>query len=60
VTNDNINAFKVPVTIDAIDGEYILVSKGLDDYRSLVVSGSAYLKDKSVINVTNYFLAHNK
>ncbi len=60
VTNDNTNAFKVPVTIDAIDGECILVSKGLDEYKSLIVSGSAYLKDKSVINVTNNFLAHNK
>jgi RND family efflux transporter MFP subunit len=60
VTNDNTNAFKVPVTIDAIDGKNILVSKGLDEYKSLIVSGSAYLKDKSVINVTNNFLANNK
>jgi RND family efflux transporter MFP subunit len=60
VTNDNTNAFKVPVTIDAIDGKNILVSKGLDEYKSLIVSGSAYLKDKSVINVTNNFLAKNK
>jgi hypothetical protein len=48
------------VTIDAIDGKNILVSEGLDEYKSLIVSGSAYLKDKSVINVTNNFLAHNK
>jgi len=60
VTNDNTNAFKVPVTIDAIDGKNILVSKGLDEYKSLIVSGSAYLKDKSVINVTNDFLTNNK
>jgi RND family efflux transporter MFP subunit len=60
VTNDNTNAFKVPVTIDAIDGKNILVSKGLDEYKSLIVSGSAYLKDKSVINVTNNILANNK
>ena len=60
VTNDNINAYKVPVTIDAIDGKNILVSKGLNEYKSLIVSGSAYLKDKSVINVTNNFLAKNK
>jgi RND family efflux transporter MFP subunit len=60
VTNDNTNAYKVPVTIDAIDGKNILVSKGLDEYKSLIVSGSAYLKDKSVINVTNNFLANNK
>jgi RND family efflux transporter MFP subunit len=60
VTNDNANAFKVPVTIDAIDGKNILVSKGLDEYKSLIVSGSAYLKDKSAIEVTNNFLANNK
>ena len=60
VTNDNINALKVPVTIDAIDGKNILVSKGLDEYKSLIVSGSAYLTDKSVIKVINNYLANNK
>ena len=59
VTNDNINAIKVPVTIDAIDGKNILVSKGLEDYKSLIVSGSAYLTDKSVIKVTNNYLVKN-
>ncbi len=57
VTNDNINAIKVPVTIDAIDGKNILVSKGLDEYKSLIVSGSAYLTDKSDIKVINNYLA---
>jgi RND family efflux transporter MFP subunit len=60
VTNDNINALKVPVTIDAIDGKNVLVSKGLDEYKSLIVSGSAYLTDKSVITVINNYLANNK
>ena len=60
VTNDNINALKVPVTIDAIDGKNILISKGLDEYKSLIVSGSAYLTDKSVIKVTNNYLVNNK
>jgi RND family efflux transporter MFP subunit len=59
VTNDNINALKVPVTIDAIDGKNVLVSKGLDEYRSLIVSGSAYLTDKSVITVINNYLVNN-
>jgi RND family efflux transporter MFP subunit len=58
VTNDYKNALKVPVTIDAIDGKNILISKGLDDYKSLIVSGSAYLTDRSVIDVTNNFLAN--
>jgi RND family efflux transporter MFP subunit len=59
VTNDNINAIKVPVTIDAIDGKDILVSKGLDGYSSLIVSGSAYLTDKSAIKVMNNYLVKN-
>ena len=58
VTNDNINALKVPVTIDAIDGKNILISKGLDEYKSLIVSGSAYLTDKSAIKVINNYLAN--
>jgi len=59
VTNDNINALKVPVTIEAIDGKNILISKGLDGYGSLIVSGSAYLTDKSAIKVVNNFLVNN-
>jgi RND family efflux transporter MFP subunit len=58
VTNDYINALKVPVTIDAIDGKNILVSKGLEEYKSLIVSGSAYLTDKSVIKVINNYLVN--
>jgi hypothetical protein len=60
VTNDNTNALKVPVTIDSIDGKNVLVSKGLDEYKSLIVSGSAYLTDKSVITVINNYLVNNK
>ena len=60
VTDDNTNALKVPVTIDAIDGNNILVSRGLDEYKSLIVSGSAYLTDKSVIKVINNYLVINK
>jgi RND family efflux transporter MFP subunit len=60
VTNDNINAIKVPVTIEAIDGKNILVSEGLEEYKSLIVSGSAYLTDKSVIKVINNYLVNNK
>ncbi len=59
VTNDNTNAIKVPVKIDAIDGKNIIVSKGLDGYISLIVSGSAYLTDKSVIKMTNNYLVKN-
>jgi RND family efflux transporter MFP subunit len=56
VTNDDIIALKVPVTIDAIDGKNILVSEGLGDYRSLIVTGSAYLTDRSAIKVINNYL----
>jgi multidrug efflux pump subunit AcrA (membrane-fusion protein) len=57
VTNDNINALKVPVTIESIEGKSILISKGLEEYKSLIVSGSAYLTDNSVIKVINNHLA---
>jgi RND family efflux transporter MFP subunit len=58
VTNDNMHAFKVPVTIDGINGQNVLISDGLDEYKSVIVSGSAYLTDKSVIKVTNNYLAN--
>ncbi len=53
VTNDNTNAIKVPVKIASIDKNNILISDGLANYTSLIVSGSAYLTDKSAIVVVS-------
>jgi hypothetical protein len=53
VTNDNKHAMKVPVRIAALSINDIIISEGLSDYHSLIVSGNAYLKDKSPITVIN-------
>lgn len=53
VTNDNRKALKVPVRISGIDKNNVLISDGLSNYRSLIVSGSAYLTDNSNIKVVN-------
>lgn len=53
VTNDNKNARKVAVKIAGIDNNSVLISEGLSAYNSLIVSGSAYLTDKSTIKVVS-------
>ncbi len=49
VTNDKKTVSKVPVVIGRIENNEVLISGGLDDYKFLVVSGIAYLADKSNI-----------
>jgi RND family efflux transporter MFP subunit len=49
ITNDNKIAVKQPVTIGLFNNETIQVIAGLEDARSLVVAGSAYLTDQSPI-----------
>ncbi|NJM25764.1 MAG: efflux RND transporter periplasmic adaptor subunit [Bacteroidia bacterium] len=51
VTTDNKTAIKRPVTIEAFNEKEIVITKGLDDHTRLIVSGSAYLTDKSPIKV---------
>lgn len=53
VTNDNKTALKIPVKIGAIENNYVEIVDGLSGSLNLVVSGSAYLKDKSSINILN-------
>lgn len=49
VTNDQKVASRVPVTISAIRENEVVVSKGLEGYKYLIISGSAYLTDKASI-----------
>ncbi|HEX5169988.1 MAG TPA: efflux RND transporter periplasmic adaptor subunit [Cyclobacteriaceae bacterium] len=49
ITADNKTAQRQPVTIASFDGESILISKGLEEAQALIISGSAYLTDKSPI-----------
>ena len=51
VTNDNKTARKIPVTIAGMEQEDVLISKGMEQARSLIISGSAYLKDQSPIRI---------
>jgi RND family efflux transporter MFP subunit len=53
VTNDNKTASKVEVTISGISKSTIQVTAGLERATTLIVSGSAYLVDKSAIRIIN-------
>jgi len=51
VTNDNKTAKKVEVTIGEVRRENILITGGLENAGSLIISGSAYLNDGSHIRI---------
>ena len=51
VTNDNKTARKIPVTVAGMEKEDVLISKGMEQAKSLIISGSAYLKDQSPIRI---------
>jgi RND family efflux transporter MFP subunit len=49
ITNDNKTARKVKVVITGMEKDYVIISEGLENAGSLIVSGSAYLTDQSPI-----------
>lgn len=51
ITNDDKTAQKVKVTIAGIDKNTVTIIGGLEQAKSLIISGSAYLTDNSLINV---------
>jgi RND family efflux transporter MFP subunit len=51
ITNDNQTAERVKVTIAGMEKDKIIINDGLQNAKSLVISGSAYLTDKSKIKV---------
>lgn len=51
VTNDQKTAKKIKVHVSKIQHDKVLVDKGLEDVKYLIISGSAYLKDGSVIDI---------
>lgn len=53
VTDDDLHAKKVKVTLGKIGDSAVEVLGGLDNHRKLITSGSAYLTDSSTIKVTN-------
>jgi len=52
VTNDHKKAIKQAVVIESFDGNTIRISKGLEESNALIISGSAYLADNSLIIIT--------
>ncbi len=53
ITNDGTSASKIKVTIGAIEKDKVLITGGLENVQQLIVSGSAYLTDKSPIKIGN-------
>ncbi|MBN8785130.1 MAG: efflux transporter periplasmic adaptor subunit [Sphingobacteriales bacterium SCN 48-20] len=51
VTDDNKTARKVKVQIARVENNQVLISSGLENARSLIISGSAYLNDGSKIKI---------
>jgi RND family efflux transporter MFP subunit len=50
-TNDSRQAHKTPVTIQRIDRDEVVIDSGLENFKFLIVSGSAYLREGSAIKV---------
>jgi RND family efflux transporter MFP subunit len=51
VTSDNKTARKIPVTIASIGKDFVHINSGLEQETQLIITGSAYLKDGSTIEV---------
>lgn len=53
VTNDGTTAERVQVKLGGIDKDAVWITSGLEHASKLIVSGSAYLTDKSAIKIVN-------
>lgn len=53
ITQDNLTAKKIKVSIADVTNNHVLVSAGLENAHTLIVSGSAYLTDNSKIKIMN-------
>lgn len=51
VTPDHKKAYRVQIDILSIDRDHVLVARGLEQAESLIVSGSAYLRDQANITI---------
>lgn len=51
VTNDGKTARKIKVSVAAMEKDKVIISKGLEGAKDLIISGSAYLTDSSSIRV---------
>ena len=53
ITNDNKTATKIKVKLGSVENHAVLVTGGLENAQSLIISGNAYLDDKSPITIQN-------
>ena len=53
VTNDNKTAQKISVEIASLSKEGIYISKGLENAKNLIIAGSPYLKENSLISIVS-------
>ncbi|HEY0651498.1 MAG TPA: efflux RND transporter periplasmic adaptor subunit [Chryseosolibacter sp.] len=51
ITSDNKTAVKQPVTLGEMAQNHVAITSGLENARAIIVSGSAYLTDKSEITI---------
>ncbi len=51
ITEDGQRVRKIPVTVARLDRDHVYVTSGLQDGYQLIVSGSAYLREGSLIKV---------
>lgn len=51
ITNDNKTAHKIPVILAGMEKNEVLISGGLEQAGTLIISGSAYLTDSSHIRI---------
>jgi RND family efflux transporter MFP subunit len=51
VTSDYKTAIKQPVTISGIEHDHVSITHGFENFHALIVSGSAYLTDRSEITI---------
>ncbi|MEZ4890011.1 MAG: efflux RND transporter periplasmic adaptor subunit [Crocinitomicaceae bacterium] len=51
VTNDKKTAKRVAVQLASLQSESVMIKSGLENYKYLIVSGSPYLKDGSLIEI---------
>jgi RND family efflux transporter MFP subunit len=51
VTTDEKQAHKVPVIVGSIEKEHVIIHSGLENFKWLITSGSAYLKEGTSIKI---------
>ncbi len=51
VTDDQKTAYKIPVVVGGIERDHVIITGGLENVKTIIISGSAYLKDNTGIKI---------